>query len=240
MPSLRHLVGSAAVAGLALVGLGAPASASTVSASAPSAAATRVAAAAVVKPTPDKSAAASRAALLKATSVRLRVTSTYLGGPLTADLRVADRQCEGVFNGGKLGVMRVRLISDVVFFTGDDTLWKNAIGGDPAPLRGKWAATTLKDAKYGSLFRLCTLAWQADNAYPKGVKFAAVKGKAKVVDGKATVAITAPKTKATVYLAAKGVPYPLMLVTKAGLIRFQEWNAPVVRVQAPADELILP
>jgi hypothetical protein len=237
MPSLRLLVGSAVTAaGLSLVALAAPASAAPVTSAPPAAApAARVVA---TKVTPDQRAAASRAALLKATSVRVRVKTTYLGGPLTADLRVAANQCEGVFNGSKLGVMRVRLTGGVVFFTGDDTLWKNATGAaDPAPFRGKWAATTLKDAKYGSLFRMCTPAGQADGLYPKGLKFAAAK--AKVVDGKATVAIVSVKTKVTVYISAKGAAYPLMQVNKTGWVRYQEWNAPVAPVVAPADELIL-
>jgi hypothetical protein len=185
--------------------------------------------------TPAQRAAASKAAFLKTTSVRIRINGAS-GGSVTADLRVGRNVCQGTVTNRGSGTMTLRRIGRTVYLQGDAAFWRAAGITDYASVRGKWARYSFSDPDLADVFRLCSLSWQANNVFTSGQRYAIVKGK--TVDGKATVGLTLVGLGGTVYIAAKGTPYPLLLTNKVDSIRYQQWGAKLTVAAPPSKDLL--
>jgi hypothetical protein len=229
----RRPLGLLATVGLAAAALAVPAAATAAVSSTPAATP-----AVTKKLTPGRLASASKAAFVKATSVRARGVGITIKGVVgSMDARISADVCDGVFNLGTIGVVHLRRIGADVWFSGDDALWRTA-GIDPAVGRNMWAATTSRDAFWLPVINLCTLTAQAELALPRGRTWVAAP--AKVVDKVAGTGIRPTTPAGTVdYVAAKGTPNMLMQVRKTGWTKYQEWNA-ALNVAPPAPETILP
>ncbi len=234
MQLTRHRLGLAAAAAVAAAALAAPSVASAAVSPARPAAAPVV----VKKLTPAQLASASKAAFVKAHSVRVRAIGVPVKGVTgSIDTRITPTACDGVFNLGTLGVVRLRRVGTDVWFTGNDALWRTA-GIDPAVAAGKWAQTTTSDAFWLPVISLCYLPVQAELALPKGKKWVAAP--ARKINKQATLGIRPSSPAGTVdYVAAKGTPYMAMQVRKGAWTLYQEWNASVT-ITAPDPATVLP
>jgi len=190
--------------------------------------------------TPTQLASASRAAFLKATSVRVRakVNVTALKLSAAVDFHVARTACTGVVNYGTLGVAQLRQVGGKDYVSGTGQVWTAITQGDPAAVPGKWKVVAPTDPIVGQLFDLCSWTKEVNSVFPAGYSWVAVT--AKTVDGKKTRVIRPAGVLGVAnYVAASGTPYIVMQTVKVGWVRFQEWNVPVT-VAAPADGDLLP
>jgi hypothetical protein len=231
----RHSRGLLATVVLAAAALAVPSAASA----AVPAATPGVTPAVAKKLTPAQLAAASKAAFLKARSVRVRGVATVKGVKSSVDIHAGTTTCDGVVNMGPSGVIHLIRIDTKVWFTGDAALWKTA-GIDPVAAQGMWAATDVNDKFWQPLILLCSIPVEAELAFPKGLKWVATKKKVAVIDKIATTPIAPVSPKGIVsYIAAKGTPLVTLETTKVGWTKYQEWNKPL-NVAAPAPETVLP
>lgn len=230
MLSLRHRL-SALAAAVVLISVTLVPAASAATATTPTASASTASA-----PTGAALASSSKAAFLKAVSVRIRISSVYQGKPLSADLRVGQNSCQGAITTKTGGTMQIRRLGRTVYVQGDAAFWKSAGVTDYASVRGKWLRDSVTDRRLASLFRLCNLSWEANNVYRSGQRYSTTKGK--VVDGRATIGLKVTGLRGTAYVAAKGTPYLLLVTNPTDTIHYQEWGAPIAVVAPPSADIL--
>ena len=190
---------------------------------------------------PTRVLAKAQAALGGAKSVHFTASSTGQNGAGGYDLKLlANGNATGTvtFDGAQLKVVR---IGDVAYLSGHpDYLAPLAPGQN---LAGKWVELPATHQAVANLLGVADLRTGLGGVLlPKGsVAF----GPSKAVDGHPTVALveTSSSGGGTVYVAADGTPYPLLIESAPGSdtgssARFTEWDEPVTVTAPPAAQVI--
>ena len=189
-----------------------------------------VAAPATAAQTPDQMVATSLKAAKTARTVHVVASGIQSGRPLSFDLRlVTGRGGTGTLRIGNLKFDMVRLGPNA-YFKGGSAFWAQFGGAALAQLlQGKWIRASATSGDLAS-FTPLTDVKQLFNAILSS--HGALKaGGTKTIGGVPAVGVvdTSKSGGGTLWIAAKGTPYPLE-ITQArgkGVIRFEEWNKPV-------------
>ena len=177
---------------------------------------------------PTKVLAKAQAAMGGAKSVRFTASSTGQNGAGGYDLKLlANGNATGTitFDGAQLKVVRV---GDVAYLSGHPEYLAPLAPGQN--LTGKWVELPASHQAVTNLLGVADLRTGLGGVLlPKGsVAF----GPSKAVDGHSTVALveTSSSGGGTVYVAADGTPYPLLIESAPGSgssssARFTEWTS---------------
>jgi hypothetical protein len=216
-------------------------SSSAPSSSAPSASGSASGSSALASLPPTSVLAKAQAAMGGAKSVHFTANSTGQNGAGGYDLKLrsnGDATGTITFDGAQLKVVRV---GDVAYLSGHpDYLAALAPGQN---LTGKWVEVPASQPAVTNLLGVADLRTGLGGVLlPKGsVAF----GPSKAVDGHPTVALveTSSSGGGTVYVAADGTPYPLLIESAPGSgssssARFSEWDQPVTVTAPPAAQVI--
>jgi hypothetical protein len=195
--------------------------------------------------TPAQIMATAKTAAQDAKSVHMVGDFEEAGGSAKIDMRLSD-------GGGTLGSidiggtkLEIRQVDDVIYVKGGKEMWSSMVPGSPGAadkLAGKWVRVKKGDQAASRFEELISI----DKAFegllqPGDRKLAKVDGKD--VEGTPTIGLsdrTNAEEPATMYIAARGPAYPLLVEPDdgKGQIAFSEWNKEV-SVEAPADPVDL-
>jgi hypothetical protein len=190
---------------------------------------------------PTRVLAKAQAAVGGAKSVHFTANSTGQNGAGGYDLKLlANGNAAGTitFDGAQLKVVK---IGDVAYLSGHPEYLAALAPGQN--LAGKWVELPATHQAVTNLLAVADLRTGLGGVLlPKGsVAF----GPSKTVDGRPTVALveTSSNGGGTVYVAAAGTPYPLLIESAPGSgssssARFSEWDKPVT-VTAPAAAQVI-
>ncbi|MGA5197624.1 hypothetical protein [Streptomyces exfoliatus] len=111
-------------------------------------------------------------------------------------------------------------------------------------LRGRWMKTPASDPDSKDMLALCDLD-ELLGGFEQGAS-GIVKGKETTIDGQPALALTEPgtggETSSTVYVATKGTPYVLRIVTKGGeepgTLTFSQYGKPVAAKVPAAKDIV--
>lgn len=110
-------------------------------------------------------------------------------------------------------------------------------------LRGRWVKTPASDPDSEDMLALCDLDGLL-SGFEQGASGIA-KGKETTIDGQSALALTEPGTggeTSTVYVATKGTPYVLRIVTKGGeepgTLTFSKYGKPVAAKVPAAKDIV--
>lgn len=201
----------------------------------------------LAKLTPAKILAKSVAAAKSAKTFRARATGkTEEGEAITIEATVTKTAGQVRVVTGKSGTYTAVRYGKDIFLVGDVAYWMEnlADGDDKEPtakaLAGKWIQYTGNSAFLTELRKESSYAyWIGD----LGTFQPSKRVKGKVVKGKATVGLAddAGADGYTFYVAASGVPYPMMVEAndKSDTTVFSDWNRPI-KVSKPKPAIVLP
>jgi hypothetical protein len=190
---------------------------------------------------PTRVLAKAQAALGGAKSVHFTANSTGQNGAGGYDLKLlANGNAAGTitFDGAQLKVVK---IGDVAYLSGHPEYLAPLAPGQN--LAGKWVELPATHQAVTNLLSVADLRTGLGGVLlPKGsVAF----GPSKTVDGHRTVALveTSSNGGGTVYVAADGTPYPLLIESAPGSgssssARFSEWDKAVTVTAPPAAQVI--
>ena len=163
-------------------------------------------------------------AVAAATSVHLsgHVTGTTT---VTLDLHLARTGGSGSVSSKGLA-FRVTRIGNAAYFTGSQAFYRhftNAAG--IALLNGKWLKVPATDARFAAFSRLTDMTGLLGQVLePSGT---VAKAGTRTLDGLRVIALRDTKNQGTLYVAAKGAPYPVAVVTAGAypaMVKFDHWN----------------
>jgi hypothetical protein len=164
-------------------------------------------------------------------------------GPLVVDLRVAKpSNATGTVSLQGTNVKLVR-IGDTVYVNGDSAFWTRFLGNAAAKrYAGHWFKTSASQSNFAGIARLTDIN-QFFNGATASRGTLGKKGTTTYNGQKVIAIVDNGKNGATFYVTASGTPYPVAIVggtgSKAGAIRFSDWNQPV-SVTAPKGAKPLP
>jgi len=180
--------------------------------------------------TPDQLVSDTLAAAAAAKSVHIVAKGIQSTQPLSFDLHLlAGRGGQGTVQVGKLKFSMIRLGPNAYFKAGAD-FWRQFGNGVAVQLiQGRWlraSATTGDLASFTPLTDIQTLFGSILSSHGK-----LKAGGTKTIDGVPAIGVvdTTKSGGGTLWIAAKGTPYPLELTQTGGTgdIRFEDWNKPV-------------
>jgi hypothetical protein len=181
----------------------------------------------------------AQAATKGATSVHVYGSGTTNGAPLKLDLYlVAGKGGRGHLTANGLSFDLIR-IGNHAYFRGDAGFWRRFGGGAAvALLKGRWLMAPADQGDFAAFAPLTNIS-KLFGAILGGHGTLA-KGKTATVDGQSAIAVIDRGRKGgTLFVATKGKPYPLEVVSpgaKQGTIHFGSWNASVP-LSAPANPI---
>jgi hypothetical protein len=161
-------------------------------------------------------------------SVRM---SGSIPGPLVVDLQVAKpSSATGTVSLQGTNVKLVR-IGNTVYVNGDRAFWTRFLGAAAAKrYAGRWLKTSASQSSFAGIARLTDIN-QFFNGTTASRGTLEKKGTTTYNGQKVIAIVDNGKGGATFYVAASGKPYPVAIVggtgSKAGAIRFSDWNQPV-------------
>jgi hypothetical protein len=162
--------------------------------------------------------------------------------PLTLDLRVAKPStATGTISLGGTNVRLVR-VGDTVYVNGDRGFWTKLLGVAAAKrYAGRWLKASATSSSLAGYARLTDINQFFNGAASRGTL--EKKGTTTYNGQKVIAIVDNTKNGGTYYVAASGKPYPVAILggtgSKAGAIRFSDWNQPV-SVTAPKGAIPLP
>ena len=180
--------------------------------------------------TPQQRLAASLAAAKAASSVHIVGANIVTGGTrISLDLRlVAGKGGAGWIQLGKnrIGIIQYK---SFVYFRAGPAFWTQYGGATAAQLfAGRWVKAPTSNADLASFTTFTDVGKFFSGILGSHGKLAA--GGQKTIDGHAAVGVidTSKSGGGTLWIAARGTPYPLELTESGGpgLIKFEGWNAP--------------
>jgi hypothetical protein len=189
------------------------------------------------------------AATSSANSLTIKGNIADDGKPITLDMALdRKKQCVGSVSMGK-GHADVIKTDDTVYLKFDKQFLKDQAGADSAAavslLAGRWTKSKAGSSNAFDLSEFCDLNKMLDGF--KSDDPVARRGKAVTVDGVPAFSLTEPddddaKAVDTAYVAAKGKPYLLKVVSNSpksgGTMTFTDYDKPV-DAKAPVDDDIL-
>ena len=178
-----------------------------------------------------------------ASSVRMSGSIPAQNGSLVLDLQVEKpSSATGTISLAGTHVRIVR-IGDTVYVNGDAAFWRKLLGAAAAKrFAGHWLKASASQSNLAGFARLTDI-----NQYFNGTvasRGTLEKKGTTTYNGQKVIAIVDNgKGGATFYVAASGKPYPVAILggsgSKAGAIRFSDWNAKVA-VTPPKGATPLP
>lgn len=186
----------------------------------------------IASKTAEQIVAMSRMAADGAATVHVSGSVAGAGGPLSLDLQlVAGKGGEGHIADGRLDFKLIQ-IGRFAYIKGNPALYRKLGAPLEGELRGGWLKVKTKGAlaAFAGLTNLVSL---VDTTLTSHGTLAR-KGTS-TLDGHEVVAIDDLAAGGTLYVAARGSPYPLEVrAPGGGTIRFDHWNQPVT-LTAPTD-----
>jgi hypothetical protein len=204
-----------------------------------------------LKESPAKIMTKSIRAAKSATSVHVRGTIVEAGETWRIDARLRKTQGTVRIIMSKSGTIEIIRYDKALFLRGDAKFWKVSLKeqakkdprGTAVAMRafvGKWIQFQGKSPDLKAMVQAASLgSWVSDLE-----KFRATKRVAgKAVGAMPTVGLagTAGSQREVVYVAARGVPYPMSEVAnnKSCMVTYTEWNKPV-RIAKPKPVAVIP
>jgi len=195
--------------------------------------------------TPAQILAKSKTAAQDAKSVRMVGDFDEDGGSMKIDMILSD----GSGTEGSIDIdgtkMEIRQVGDVIFVKGGEEMWSSMVPGSPESaekLAGKWVRIKKGDQAAARFEDIISI----DKAFesllkPNDRKLSKVDGKD--VEGTPTIGLvdkTDADEQATLYIAARGPAYPLLVEPDngKGQMAFTDWNQKV-SVKAPGNPVDL-
>ena len=189
--------------------------------------------------TPAQILATAKTAAQGATSVRMVGDFEEDGGSMKIDMVLSD----GSGTSGSIDIdgtkMEIRQVGDVIYVKGGEEMWSSMVAGSPSAaekLAGKWVRIKKGDQAASRFEDIISI----DKAFggllkPSRRKLSKVGGKD--VEGTPTIGLvdkTDADEQATLYIAARGPAYPLLVEPKtaSGKVTFSEWDKDV-KVESP-------
>lgn len=179
----------------------------------------------------------------------MRISMDQGADEMQMDLALdVDGNCSGTIAIGDQGSVVLTKLGDKVWMKPDDAFWKakgGANGEQMAKLfKGRYIYGTSKDDMLKSMADTCDLKamqksiGEDDDDDAKEL----TKGDKATVDGQPTITIENKKEKEKVYVATKGKPYPLKIVSTdkddGGTIELKDFDKPVPRKTPSVSESI--
>jgi hypothetical protein len=183
----------------------------------------------------------AQAALKKAPSVHLKGTGVSDGARFGLDLRISDKGGKGTITQSN---QTLELLRDgtTVYIKADADFWR-AQGGAAAAelLKGKYLKGSTSDPKVASIAALTEVDKFVAQLFSS--KRTVTKGKRKTIRGTDAIGlIAAGSDGGTLYIATRGEPYPLQIVSSTqsdpGTIDFLDYGAPVTVTAPPPDQVV--
>jgi hypothetical protein len=189
--------------------------------------------------TPAKILASSAATAKQATGLHLKGTMVLDAEKDTVDAVLQKTSAKVTIATSTSGTFHLLRVGSTVYLGGDATFWTTSAGAAAASsLVGKWVKVTGTDADSNELRAQTTIAyWVNDLASFKVTKRVA----GKVIRRTPTVGLVDPAADGgTIYVATKGRPYPLQVVSTDGKssLSYYDWNKKV-KISAPAAKLVV-
>ncbi len=189
----------------------------------------------------------AKAATASAKSLHYTADGTSEGQKLAFDVR-ADK-ARGVIASVDVAGQQIKIIQDLkdVYIGGNNPIITGLTGGKAAA--GKWVKTSASNPAVSSILEIADPAKLTEQFFKLEAGQKVALGTPKTVDGKQTVALVISGGKdggGTMYVAAEGPPYPLLIESAAtngdqGTLTFSEFDKPVdVKVPDAKDILAIP
>ncbi len=168
-------------------------------------------------------------------------TSVHLSGHVTSTTAVMlDLHLDRTGGSGAVsskGIsFRVTRIGNAAYFTGTQAFYRhftNAAG--IALLNGKWLKVPFTDSRFAAFSRLTDMTGLLGQVLqPTGT---VMKAGTRTLDGVRVIALRDTTNRGTLYVAAKGAPYPVEVVTGGthpAVVRFDHWNQRIT-LRAPSQ-----
>jgi hypothetical protein len=184
----------------------------------------------------------TQAAVKKAPSVHLKGNGVSEGRRFGIDLRISDKSGHGTITQGSQTIELLR-VGTTVYIKGDADFWRALTGnaGTAELLKGKYLKGSMSDPKVASIAVLTQLDKFVAQLFSSNRTV--TKGERKTIRGTEAISLVASgKDGGTLYIATRGEPYPLQIVSttqsEPGTIDFLDYGAPVKATPPPPDQVV--
>lgn len=189
----------------------------------------------------------AKAATAAAKSLHYTANGSSGNEKLAFDVR--SDKARGVIASVEIGGQQIKIIQDLknVYIGGNNPIVAGLAGGKD--VTGKWVKTSASNPAVSSILEIADPAKLTEQFFKLEPGQKVALGTPKTVAGQQTVALVVSGGKdggGTMYVAAEGTPYPLLIESDAtngdqGTLTFSEFDKPVdVKVPAAKDIIAIP